>query len=70
MSSFRAFSEEESGAATIEWVAVAAGLLLLGITVLYAIHNNGVSQLVLDVNATLNHSGTAIALPTADRMGA
>ena len=44
---------DESGAVTIDWVALTAGILLLGIMVVYAIFNNGVSVLVSNVNSTL-----------------
>ena len=38
---------------TIDWVALTAGILLLGIMVVYAIFNGGVSSLVSSINDTL-----------------
>ena len=36
------FLADERGAVTIDWVAVAAGVLLLGVAVVYAVYNDGV----------------------------
>ncbi len=53
MTKFTKFLSDDAGAVTIDWVALTAGILLLGIMVVYAIFNNGVSQLVSNVNSTL-----------------
>ena len=53
MTKFIHFLRDDAGAVTIDWVALTAGILLLGIMVVYAIFNNGVSSLVDSVNATL-----------------
>ncbi len=58
MTNFTKFLSDDAGAVTIDWVALTAGVLLLGIMVVYAIFNNGVSSLVSNVNSTL----TGIAL--------
>lgn len=47
------FLRDEDGAVTIDWVALTAGLLLLGIMVVYAIFNGGVSDLVDSINSEL-----------------
>ena len=47
------FLIDETGAVTIDWVALTAGILLLGIMVIYAIFNNGVANLVSNINSTL-----------------
>jgi len=53
MTKFINFLSDDAGAVTIDWVALTAGILLLGIMVVYAIFNNGVAALVSNVNATL-----------------
>ncbi len=47
------FLIDDTGAVTIDWVALTAGILLLGIMVIYAIFNNGVASLVSNINSTL-----------------
>ena len=54
MTKFAKFLNDEAGAVTIDWVALTAGILLLGIMVVYAIFNNGVSPLVSNINDTLS----------------
>jgi Flp pilus assembly pilin Flp len=49
----RNFLRDDAGAITIDWVALTAGLLLLGIMVVYSIFNGGVSGLVDKISATL-----------------
>ena len=53
MTKFTKFLSDDTGAVTIDWVALTAGILLLGIMVVYAIFNNGVADLVSSVNSTL-----------------
>lgn len=48
-----AFLADESGAVTIDWVALTAGILLLGVAVVYSVFNGGVSPLVGTINDTL-----------------
>ena len=54
MTKFTKFLSDDTGAVTIDWVALTAGILLLGIMVVYAIFNNGVSSLVGNINDTLS----------------
>ncbi len=54
MTKFAKFLSDDAGAVTIDWVALTAGILLLGIMVVYAIFNNGVQSLVENVNSTLS----------------
>ena len=54
MTKFTKFFCDDAGAVTIDWVALTAGVLLFGIMFVYAIFNNGVSGLVLDINSTLS----------------
>ena len=49
----RCFRNDDTGAVTIDWVALTSGILLLGIMVVYAIFNLGVSSLADNVNTTL-----------------
>ena len=53
MAKFTEFLSDDAGAVTIDWIALTSGILLLGIMVVYAIFNNGVSVLVGNVNSTL-----------------
>ncbi len=62
MTKFTKFLSDDAGAVTIDWVALTAGILLLGIMVVYAIFNNGVASLVTNINSTL--SGIAIDVST------
>ena len=63
MTKFTKFLSDDAGAVTIDWVALTAGILLLGILVVYSIFNNGVSSLVSKINSTL--SGVSINVPSA-----
>ena len=54
MAKFTEFLSDDAGAVTIDWVALTAGILLLGIMVVYAIFNGGVASLVSNVNSTLS----------------
>ena len=53
MAKFTEFLSDDAGAVTIDWVALTAGILLLGIMVVYAIFNGGVASLVSNVNSRL-----------------
>ena len=66
MTKFTKFLSDDTGAVTIDWVALTAGILLLGIMVVYAIFNNGVSKLVSNVNATLSSVSTNVSIGTLD----
>lgn len=54
MNKFQKFLSDDSGAVTIDWVALTAGILLLGIAVVYAIFRNGVAPLVDSINSNLS----------------
>ena len=66
MTKFTKFLADDAGAVTIDWVALTAGILLLGIMVVYAIFNNGVSSLVSSVNSTLADVGTGVNIGTLE----
>ena len=57
---FTKFLRDESGAVTIDWVALTAGILLLGITLVYAIFNNGVGSLAKNINSNLKEAGANV----------
>lgn len=50
----RDFLTEESGAVTTDWVALVAGILLLGMLVVYAVFDQGVATSVEGVNDELD----------------
>lgn len=53
MTIFKQFIRDEAGAVTIDWVALTAGILLLGIAVVYAIFEDGVVSVVDTINDEL-----------------
>jgi hypothetical protein len=56
------FMRDDAGAVTIDWVALTAGGLLLGIAVVYGIFQGGVQPLTASINDNL---GIAVQVPTA-----
>jgi Flp pilus assembly pilin Flp len=54
MNKFTDFLNEDTGAITIDWVALTAGILLLGMLAVFSIFNNGVSPVASEVNSTLS----------------
>ena len=64
MINFAEFLRDESGAITIDWVALTAGILLLGIVLVYAIFNNGVANLGSTINSQLSNAGSTVTVPT------
>ena len=65
MTTFTKFFRDDTGAVTIDWVALTAGILLLGIMAVYAIFNGGVADLVNRINAGL----TGLVLAEFDEVG-
>lgn len=65
MTMFSYFLSDEAGAVTIDWVALTAGVLLLGILVVYTIFKNGVSPLVSQIDSNLKSAGTGVNVGTA-----
>ncbi len=59
------FLRDESGAVTIDWVALTAGILLLGITLVYAIFNQGVGSLAKNINSNLTAAGANVSTGAA-----
>ena len=64
MTKLTKFLGDDAGAVTIDWVALTAGILLLGILVVYSIFNGGVASLVSSINTTLSGVTTNVALPS------
>jgi hypothetical protein len=60
MFSLKQFVFDDAGAVTIDWVALTAAILLLGIMVVYSIFNGGVSSLTSNIGGTLSGISTAI----------
>ena len=56
----RRFASREDGAITIDWVAITAGVLLLGITLVYALYNNGVASTSSSINSSLISMGSGV----------
>ncbi len=69
MTKFMNFLRDETGAVTIDWVALTAGILLLGITLVYSIFNNGVGSLATNINSNLTAAGTAVSTGTPPSQG-
>ncbi len=69
MTKFYNFLRDESGAVTIDWVALTAGTLLLGITLVYAIFNNGVGSLATNINSNLTAAGANVNTGAAPSQG-
>jgi hypothetical protein len=65
MTKFTMFLSDDAGAVTIDWVALTAGILLLGILVVYSIFNNGVAPVVAKINSTLSSVALNITAPAA-----
>ncbi len=64
MTKFTEFFSDDAGAVTIDWVTLTAGILLLGIMVVYAIFNGGLSNLTPNVNSTLAGAPANVVLGT------
>ena len=59
------FFRDETGAVSVDWVALTSGLLLLGIIIVYAIFNGGVSSLVGNINEMLADVATDVDVGSA-----
>lgn len=68
MSDLKNFLIDDSGVMTMDWVALSAGILLVGIVVVYSLFNNGVSSLVSSVNTFDAGFGNAGALLIAENL--
>jgi len=66
MTTFIKFIGDDAGAITIDWTALTAGVLVLGILIVYSIFNDGVSVLVTSVTETLSTVSSNVAIPDPD----
>lgn len=53
MTEFSEFLADDAGAVTIDWVALTAGVLLVGMVIVFAIFNQGVTPAATEVTDTL-----------------
>lgn len=63
------FLFNDDGAVTIDWVSLTAGILLLGIAVVYGVYQGGVLPLTGNVNGALAGAGEVPAAVTAGPPG-
>ena len=63
MNIFKNFLNDEAGAVTIDWVALTAGILLLGIAIVTFIFSRGVDPLVGQINTKLQGATTSTWTP-------
>jgi hypothetical protein len=61
----RKFLCDDSGAVTIDWVSLTAGILLLGIAVVYGVYQGGVSPLTGSINGNLAGAGNNVPASVA-----
>ena len=54
MTQFSTFLSDEAGVVTIDWVAVTASILLLGLAVIFSVFNDGVTPAANGINSTLS----------------
>jgi len=55
------FGADESGAVTVDWVALTAGSLLLGTMVVFSVFDEGVAAVVGNINSSLTLLGEDVS---------
>lgn len=65
MTTFKQFLRDDAGAVTIDWVALTAGILLLGIALVFGIFNQGVVPLADRIGSSLATAATDVNIPNA-----
>lgn len=60
MARFFAFWRDARGAIAIDWVTLTAGILLLGVAVVWSVFNQGVDPLVDEINSTTTYEGVDV----------
>ncbi|MEM0990124.1 MAG: hypothetical protein AAGK00_14700 [Pseudomonadota bacterium] len=60
----RAFAQDDSAMVTIDWVALTAAILLVGMSTIYALFNLGVSPTVAGINTNLMTAAAVNVGPT------
>lgn len=53
------FLDDECGAVAVDWVALCAGILALGISVVYSVFREGAEPVVGSINTTLDNTEVA-----------
>ena len=66
MTNFTKFLSDDAGAVTVDWIALTASVLIAGIMVVYAINNQGVSTVVVNVNSMLVGISLDVDIGTAE----
>ena len=66
MTNFKNFLRDDAGSVTIDWVALTAGVLLLGIMVVYGIFSDGVAGLATQINTNLDSAGSSATVQPSD----
>jgi hypothetical protein len=66
MNQLNNFINDAAGAVTVDWVAVTASILLLGIAVVYSIFNEGVSPAATAIDSTLTSMEIEVPSSTLD----
>ena len=66
MAKFTEFFSDDAGATTIDWLVLTAGILLLGIMVVYTIGNDGVSKMTSTLDPALSGEGANVVIGTID----
>ena len=62
--SFDEFLTSDDGGVTVDWVGLTAGVLILGVAVIYAVFDNGVSPQVSEINDVMATNWEPIGEPT------
>ena len=60
---FKQFLNDDAGAVTIDWVALTAGVVLLGVGII-AVLDDEVSELTTSIQNNLDAATTGISAPT------
>ena len=67
----RRFAADKSGAVTVDWVALTAAVVIIGIGIVYAVFgtgDQGVNAVVTNLGAELNQAATNISDAVADSL--
>jgi len=57
---FLSFLNDQSGAVTVDWVTLTAGILVAGMFAVYAIYGSGMEAFTNDLNGTMSKAGTGV----------
>lgn len=64
-----AFRSDDRGSAAIDWVALAAGVLLLGVVVVYSLFSVGVSDVTSSIDEAMHEADCSDASTSAVTAG-